>query len=225
MPPIRRTYVPDSSHSRTTQPGWNALGLSAKANPRFRFVFVVSLVSVLIPAAATAQPWILSRSSDVPPSPTLSLVGLFLGSENPAHNPDRPFWEGRRSDWAKALELAAARARREARERVRLQAVQAAAVSRSYQPPPVPAPAPPRSGKADWWAIAQCESGGRWDINSGNGFWGGLQFLPSTWFGYGGGPFDGKGPFPYSAGQQIAVAERVLAGQGPQAWPNCFVYA
>jgi hypothetical protein len=222
MPPIRRTYVPDSPHSRTAQPGWNARGLSAKDNSRLRFALIVSLVSVLIPAAATAQPWILSRSSDVPSSPTLSLVGLFLGSESPAHNPDRLFWEGRRSDWAEALELAAARARREARERARLRAAQAAAVARSYQPPP---PTQRGSGRADWYAIAQCESGGRWNINSSNGFWGGLQFLPSTWFGYGGGPFDGKGPFPYSAAQQIAVAERVLAGQGPGAWPNCFQWA
>jgi hypothetical protein len=75
---------------------------------------------------------------------------------------------------------------------------------------------------ADWYAIAQCESSGNWSINTGNGFWGGLQFTPSTWFAYGGGPFDGVGPFPYSASQQIAVAERVLASQGPGAWPYCF---
>jgi len=81
------------------------------------------------------------------------------------------------------------------------------------------------SGVADWSAIAQCESGGRWDLNSGNGYWGGLQFSPGTWFGNGGGPFDGTGPFPYSAAQQVAVAERVLAGQGWQAWPNCFAWA
>jgi hypothetical protein len=75
---------------------------------------------------------------------------------------------------------------------------------------------------ADWYAIAQCESGQRWSVNSGNGYWGGLQFSPQTWFAYGGGPFDGNGPFPYSAAQQIAVAERILASQGPSAWPVCF---
>lgn len=96
-------------------------------------------------------------------------------------------------------------------------------------PPPPPAPAPVASstgsGIADWYAIAMCESSGDWSANTGNGYWGGLQFAPSTWFGYGGGPFDGVGPFPYSDTEQIAVAERVLAGQGPGAWPNCFVYA
>jgi transglycosylase-like protein len=81
------------------------------------------------------------------------------------------------------------------------------------------------SGVADWYATARCESGDRWDINTGNGYWGGLQFAPQTWFAYGGGPFDGTGPFPYSASQQIVVAERVLAAQGWQAWPNCFVWA
>jgi hypothetical protein len=77
---------------------------------------------------------------------------------------------------------------------------------------------------ANWYAIAQCESSGVWSANTGNGYWGGLQFAPSTWFAYGGGPFDGAGPFPYSSGAQIAVAERVLAAQGPGAWPNCFVW-
>jgi hypothetical protein len=81
------------------------------------------------------------------------------------------------------------------------------------------------AGGADWDAIAACESGGRWDLNTGNGYYGGLQFAPGTWSAYGGGPFDGSGPFPYSREQQIAVAERVLAGQGPSAWPNCFRWA
>lgn len=80
-------------------------------------------------------------------------------------------------------------------------------------------------GGADWDAIAQCESGGVWSLNTGNGYWGGLQFSPDTWFAYGGGPFDGAGPFPYSREEQIAVGERVLAAQGPGAWPNCFVGA
>jgi transglycosylase-like protein len=78
------------------------------------------------------------------------------------------------------------------------------------------------SASADWYAIAACESGGDWAANTGNGYWGGVQFSPNTWFAYGGGPFDGIGPFPYSASAQIAVAERVLAGQGPSAWPSCF---
>lgn len=68
-----------------------------------------------------------------------------------------------------------------------------------------------------WDALAQCESGGNWSINTGNGFSGGLQFTPSTWAAFG-----GQGdPTSASREQQIAVAERVLAGQGWGAWPAC----
>jgi hypothetical protein len=72
----------------------------------------------------------------------------------------------------------------------------------------------------NWDAVAQCESGGNWAINTGNGFTGGLQFIPSTWSGYGGDEF---APMAHQASreQQIAVAERVLHGQGIGAWPVC----
>jgi len=68
-----------------------------------------------------------------------------------------------------------------------------------------------------WDAVAQCESGGNYGINTGNGFYGGLQFTLSTWAAYG-----GRGaPQNASRSEQIAVAERVLAGQGKGAWPVC----
>ncbi|WP_354642077.1 transglycosylase family protein [Kitasatospora camelliae] len=71
-----------------------------------------------------------------------------------------------------------------------------------------------------WDRVAQCESGGNWRINTGNGYYGGLQFSPSTWRAYGGGQY---APQAHQAtkDQQIAVAERVLASQGPGAWPVC----
>ncbi len=70
---------------------------------------------------------------------------------------------------------------------------------------------------SQWDAVAQCESGGNYAINTGNGFYGGLQFTLSTWAGYG-----GRGaPQNASKSEQIAVAERVLAGQGKGAWPVC----
>lgn len=68
-----------------------------------------------------------------------------------------------------------------------------------------------------WDALAQCESGGDWGINTGNGFSGGLQFTPSTWAGFGG----VGAPQNASRAEQIAVAERVQAGQGWGAWPSC----
>jgi len=85
-------------------------------------------------------------------------------------------------------------------------------------------PLAPSTRSVNWDGIAACESGGRWNLNTGNGFWGGLQFTPGTWFAYGGGPFDGSGPFPYSRSAQIAVAQRVLAAQGLSAWPYCGRY-
>ncbi|WIY05291.1 transglycosylase family protein [Amycolatopsis mongoliensis] len=69
----------------------------------------------------------------------------------------------------------------------------------------------------NWDAIAQCESSGNWNTNTGNGYYGGLQFSQSTWKAYGGtGSAAGA-----SREQQIAVAERVLQGQGIGAWPVC----
>lgn len=71
-----------------------------------------------------------------------------------------------------------------------------------------------------WDKVANCESTNRWDINTGNGFYGGLQFTKSTWLGFGGGTY---APYAHKASkaEQIAVARRVLAVQGPGAWPVC----
>ena len=82
-------------------------------------------------------------------------------------------------------------------------------------------PAPASSaGGADWNAIAACESGGNWSINTGNGFYGGLQFTQQTWLGYGGGQYAPSANLA-TPSEQIAVAQRVLAGQGIGAWPVC----
>ncbi|MFJ8350820.1 transglycosylase family protein [Streptomyces sp. NPDC094153] len=73
---------------------------------------------------------------------------------------------------------------------------------------------------SQWDAVAQCESGGNWSINTGNGFYGGLQFTSSTWAGYGGTAYASRADLA-SKSEQIAVAEKVLAGQGKGAWPVC----
>ncbi len=70
---------------------------------------------------------------------------------------------------------------------------------------------------ATWDALAQCESGGNWSINTGNGYTGGLQFSPTTWAANGG---TGNAA-DATREQQIAVAENVLASQGWGAWPAC----
>jgi resuscitation-promoting factor RpfA len=71
-----------------------------------------------------------------------------------------------------------------------------------------------------WDRLAQCESGGNWHINTGNGYYGGLQFSPSTWRGFGGGQY-ASSAHRASRAEQIAIAERVLARQGWGAWPAC----
>ena len=69
----------------------------------------------------------------------------------------------------------------------------------------------------NWDAIAQCESGGNWAINTGNGYYGGLQFTPGTWAANGGAGM----PNQASRSEQIRVAENVLRTQGIGAWPVC----
>ncbi|MFG3508179.1 transglycosylase family protein [Streptomyces sp. NPDC047821] len=75
---------------------------------------------------------------------------------------------------------------------------------------------------AEWEKVAQCESGGNWSINTGNGYYGGLQFSASTWAAYGGTAYAATAD-QASKSQQIEIAEKVLAGQGKGAWPHCGV--
>jgi uncharacterized protein YabE (DUF348 family) len=89
------------------------------------------------------------------------------------------------------------------------------------EPAPAPAPAPTSNyagGSSAWDRIAACESGGNWAANTGNGYYGGLQFNLGTWHSYGG---SGR-PDQNSREAQIAVAERVRAAEGGYgAWPVC----
>ncbi|WP_435972931.1 transglycosylase family protein [Streptomyces sp. Qhu_M48] len=71
-----------------------------------------------------------------------------------------------------------------------------------------------------WEKVAACESTSTWHINTGNGYFGGLQFSQSTWEQYGGTHYAPRADLA-SKDQQIAIAERVLKGQGPGAWPSC----
>ena len=71
-----------------------------------------------------------------------------------------------------------------------------------------------------WDRIARCESGGDWHINTGNGYYGGLQFSAGTWRAYGGGAY-ARTADRASKSQQIAVATKVQRAQGWGAWPSC----
>ncbi|MBT2527926.1 LysM peptidoglycan-binding domain-containing protein [Streptomyces sp. ISL-99] len=80
----------------------------------------------------------------------------------------------------------------------------------------------PRSvpAQTDWERIAACESNGRWNINTGNGYYGGLQFAPSTWRAYGGHRYAPRADLA-TRSEQIAIATRVAQDRGLSAWPNC----
>jgi hypothetical protein len=71
-----------------------------------------------------------------------------------------------------------------------------------------------------WDRVAQCEATGNWSINTGNGYYGGLQFSQSSWAAAGGTAYAARADLA-SKEQQIATAEKLLAMQGPGAWPHC----
>ena len=102
-----------------------------------------------------------------------------------------------------------------ARRGVTLAAVSAATLALSATA--ANAATPTATSGSTWDALAQCESGGNWSTNTGNGFSGGLQFTPQTWAAFGG----TGSPQNASRAQQIAVAEKVQASQGWGAWPAC----
>jgi LysM repeat protein len=79
---------------------------------------------------------------------------------------------------------------------------------------------PAAAASTVWDRVAACESGGNWRINTGNGYYGGLQFSRSTWLGFGGAKYASTANRATKA-QQIAIARRTLAVQGPGAWPVC----
>jgi uncharacterized protein YabE (DUF348 family) len=97
-------------------------------------------------------------------------------------------------------------------------------VGTKSRPAPKPAASsaavPSSSSGLNWDAVAACESGGNWSIDTGNGFYGGLQFTNSTWQAYGGGAYASQANYA-SREQQIAIAEKVYQGQGAGAWPVC----
>jgi uncharacterized protein YabE (DUF348 family) len=97
------------------------------------------------------------------------------------------------------------------------------AVTVGTKPAPAPAPAPSPSGSGsglNWDALARCEAGGNWAADTGNGYYGGLQYNAGTWLANGGGAY---APLPSEATreQQIAIGEKTYAARGASPWPAC----
>jgi hypothetical protein len=94
-------------------------------------------------------------------------------------------------------------------------------VGTKQRPTPKSTPSPPVANNGlDWDAVAACESGGNWHINTGNGYYGGLQFNYSTWLAYGGGQYAQRADLA-TREQQIAIANKVYAARGSSPWPVC----
>ncbi len=183
--------------------------MHSKPQHPIRCAILVSLILVTVAAIASAP---TEASNPVLPSSLTTQLG----------RPSQGLTVGAAS--------AEARVRVEMRKRLAVRALLEEAIRRGPHSRLLPARSAqgtsgaPSREHADWDAIAYCESHGQWNINSGT-YWGGLQFAHSTWFAFGGGRFSGEGWFPYSREQQISVAERVLASEGPGAWPVCFAWA
>ncbi|GAA1909753.1 transglycosylase family protein [Streptantibioticus ferralitis] len=99
----------------------------------------------------------------------------------------------------------------------------AAAVAAGAVGAPAAAAAPAAPGgyaSGSWDHLANCEASGNWHINSGNGYYGGLQISGHTWHAFGGGAYAARAD-QASRSQQIAIANRVLSSQGLGAWPDC----
>jgi hypothetical protein len=179
------------------------------------FLTVTLVTSVLAAPAAYAAPHQAERSvpahSERPQRETVLLKALPIKAQIKAAN---------RAAWMKKV-----RARREAQREAARAARAAARAAAAPAPTPAPetgstAPAPvgPASG-VDWAAIAECESGGNWSINTGNGYYGGLQFAQSTWEASGGLAYAPRADLA-TASEQIAVASRLSLS----AWPVCGAY-
>jgi resuscitation-promoting factor RpfB len=88
---------------------------------------------------------------------------------------------------------------------------------------PSPSPPPVSDNGLNWDAVAACEAGGNWHINTGNGFYGGLQFDYGTWLSNGGGAYAPRADLA-SREQQIAIATKVYNARGSSPWPVCGQY-
>ncbi len=194
--------------------------MPAKLRRPFRRAVLLSLVSITIILLASA-PRVRSTQLAVASSTRYSIL---LGSEPIASFDPGPADPSLSEARAQAVALQARRARLArlaALRRARRRADRARAVASLTPWRPSP-PTTAGTFAVNWYAIAQCESGGRWTYNGSSGFDGGLQFLPTTWtalhMGY---AYAWEAP----AAVQIAAAEKLLAevgGRGWTQWPICW---
>lgn len=178
--------------------------------------FIVAFILLAIPAVAGVGE----------PPGTVSAASTGEAVTASLHSPDFNEQLDAAIDEAEAARAAwfagVARAEREARHQAELAAQAEAARVEAAKAPPEPRRAPVYESTGSVWdRLAQCESGGNWAINTGNGYYGGLQMDMQFWSSYGGPAFASR-PDLASRAQQITVAERARdSGRGYYPWPTC----
>ena len=199
----------------------------------FRFVFAVVLLICLFVIPRTDDDDLRAQPTD-PPAPDLDIDHVLeVGGPSPpptgSITPVTGDEAGRAVDLGTYLEAerlkteewyaGVRRAEAETAWYVGVELALEQARARPAAPIRVAGPAPgtpsPSTGR-DYDRIAACESGGNWAINTGNGYYGGLQFLHSTWVANGGTEYAARADLA-TREQQIAVAERIPRSS----WPNC----
>jgi Transglycosylase-like domain len=180
----------------------------------FRPLLAVSFLLVLIPALAAAESgsapaprpatnWPALSPSSMTPAATLTSIQESRVMVRAERHNDHMAWLRRLRAWRHKQWVA----RRHAAT------ARAAAVEAASSAPVV------STGGIDWYAIADCESGGNWHINTGNGYYGGLQFSQATWAAAGGLKYASRADLA-SASEQIAVASTLSLSN----WPVCGQY-
>ncbi len=187
-------------------------------------------VLIIISAVGVAMLAPIAAGSGTVVSPEVDHLLAVADAHPPVVVPSRTFLSSR--DHSSSLSLAArslpiaaealgATPLRAEPASVALEAAFRAVVTPQPRPAARPKPAPPPiSGDAVWDLLAQCESSGNWAINTGNGYYGGLQFNIGTWAGYGGMAYAPR-PDLATRVEQIAVAARLRAARGYAPWPAC----
>lgn len=174
-----------------------------------------TLALLVIALAAITALCVMSQIND----PTTEISPSSAVDDPPSHSAQR---------FARQRETAAEAAMQARQEAAAAAFVAAAATTTTTAPPPPPtttttAPPPPPAPATDrsvnWDAIAECESGGNWHINTGNGYYGGLQFHHDTWIAYGGGRY-AENAHLTSRENQIAIASTMELSH----WPVCGKY-
>jgi len=195
-------------------PTANSAGATEDFTMRKLVVTLLAALAVMLPALAITAP--AQAAVTAAPTPTTATA---TATEDPA-----PSTEPTDEEKAAAEKAAAEKAAKQKAAKQKAAKIKAAKIKAAKEKARKKALAKKRAKQRAqlrvWNRLAHCESTSRWFINTGNGYYGGLQISPSTWRAYGGQRFAGL-PHRANKAEQIIVGKRIKAGQGWGAWPSC----